>query len=455
METDTLLASPQSASWNFQFQPFTISVIFWLILVVLLLIVSALLSGSETAYFSLNEIDKQKLRKNCKTGPRVLKNLEDPEKLLASIMVANSFIKIVFIIFSTVLFSQIITFQNWPVFWFTAQIILIFILLFLFAGVLPKIFAYNYRITFSCLMSFPLYLLLKIFQPVSGLLFTSATMINHRIHKHGKNLSINELSQALKLSSNQELSEEKEILEGIAKFGNKNVSEIMRPRIDVVSLDIKTSFQGVLKLIVDSGFSRIPVYSGSFDNIKGILYIKDILPHSHKPDSFKWQTLIRPPFYVPETKKINSLLKEFQKNKVHLAVVIDEYGGTSGIVTLEDVLEEIVGDIVDEFDEEEQFYSQISESEFLFDGKTLLGDFFRIVKCDDTIFNKIKGEAETLAGLILEIKGEIPGLKEKMEYKHFVFTVEAVDNRRIKQIKVEFDRNYSEIKSGRHNNQNQ
>jgi len=229
----------------------------------------------------------------------------------------------------------------------------------------------------------------------------------------------------------------------------------MKPRIDVVSLDLKTPFPGVLKLIVDSGFSRIPVFSGSFDNIKGILYIKDILPHSHKVDSFNWQTLIRPPFYVPETKKINSLLQEFQKTKVHLAVVIDEYGGTSGIVTLEDVLEEIVGEIVDEFDEEEHFFSKIAENVFLFDGKTLLGDFFKIVKCDDTVFNKIKGDAETLAGLILEIKGEIPGLNEKMEFKQFIFTVEAVDNRRIKQIKVEINRSFLEIKPGRNNTKNQ
>jgi gliding motility-associated protein GldE len=272
---------------------------------------------------------------------------------------------------------------------------------------------------------------------VNTLLIASTSFVNHRLQKHHKNVSIDEISQALKLTSNQELSEEKEMLEGIVKFGNKNVAEIMNPRVDVVSLDIKTSFSTVLNLIVDSGFSRIPVYVGSFDNIKGILYIKDILPHSHKNDSFNWQTLIRPPFYVPETKKINSLLKEFQKNKVHLAVVIDEYGGTSGIVTLEDVLEEIVGEIVDEFDEEENFFTQISENVFLFDGKTLLGDFFKISKCDDNVFNSIKGEAETLAGLILEIKGEIPEIHEKIEYKQFIFTIEAVDKRRIKQIKIE------------------
>jgi gliding motility-associated protein GldE len=231
--------------------------------------------------------------------------------------------------------------------------------------------------------------------------------------------------------------DEKEILEGIVKFGNKSVAEIMKSRVDVVSLDIKNNFSTVLHVIVDSGFSRIPVYIDSFDDIKGILYIKDILPHSHKGDSFKWQSLIRPPFYVPETKKINSLLEEFQKNKVHLAIVIDEYGGTSGIVTLEDVLEEIVGEIVDEFDEEENYFSKVSENVFLFDGKILLGDFYKITKCEDDVFNEVKGDADTLAGLILEIKGEIPAKKEKVLYKQFVFTIEEVDDRRIIQIRVE------------------
>lgn len=455
METDTLLSSSQLASWNIHFQPFTIGVFFSLVTVVILLFVSALLSGSEAAYYSLNDIDNQKLKKNNKTDARVLRNIENPVKLQATILAANGLFKTAIIIFSARLFSQVITLQNLPVAGFIIQLLIIFILLILISEILPKIFASYFKLALVRFMAFPLSFFGKLFRPISGLLISSTNFVDQRMQKHGKNLSMDEISQALKLTSEQELSEEKEILEGIVKFGNKNVSEIMKPRIDVVSLDIKTSFQGVLQIIVDSGFSRIPVYSGSFDNIKGILYIKDILPHSHKTDSFKWQTLIRPPFYVPETKKINSLLKEFQKNKVHLAVVIDEYGGTSGIVTLEDVLEEIVGEIVDEFDEEEQFFSQISENVFLFDGKTLLGDFFRIVKCDDTVFNKIKGDAETLAGLILEIKGEIPGLSEKTEYKQFIFTVEAVDNRRIKQIKVEINRSYLETKSGRNNNHHQ
>lgn len=441
METDTVLTSAQSGIWSAQFLPVTANIVFSLVVVLLLLIISALVSGSEVAYFSLNATDRQKLKKKNKINNQVLKNLENPEKLLATILVTNNFVNIGVIILTASITNNLITIINAPVIEFMLQVVLISFILLLFGEILPKLYATHFSLGFARFMAIPLQLLERIFRPVNSLLIVSTSFVNHRLQKHRKNVSIDEISQALKLTSEQELSEEKEMLEGIVKFGNKNVAEIMNPRVDVVSLDIKTSFSTVLNLIVDSGFSRIPVYIGSFDNIKGILYIKDILPHSHKNDSFNWQTLIRPPFYVPETKKINSLLKEFQKNKVHLAVVIDEYGGTSGIVTLEDVLEEIVGEIVDEFDEEDNLYTQISENVFLFDGKTLLGDFFKISKYDDNIFNSIKGDAETLAGLILEIKGEIPALHEKIDYKQFNFTIEAVDKRRIKQIKIEIKNN--------------
>jgi gliding motility-associated protein GldE len=245
------------------------------------------------------------------------------------------------------------------------------------------------------------------------------------------------LSQALELTSQTELKEDKEILKGIVKFGNKSVAEIMRSRVDVISADINESFPKIMNLITETGFSRIPVYSDSFDNIKGILYIKDLLPHAHKGANFRWQNIIRPPFYVPETKKIDDLLEEFQKNKVHLAIVVDEYGGTSGIVTLEDVLEEIVGEITDEFDEEEKFYTKLADNKYLFDGKTMLNDFYKVIGTEDTVFDDVKGEADTLAGLILELKGEIPLKNDTITCKNYVFTIEAVDNRRIKQIKVE------------------
>lgn len=445
METDTLLISSQSGIWDFQFQQMNIYTVFSLVAVSILLVISTLISVYEIAFCSVNASEKQKLKKSNKSDFRILQQLENPDKFLATIFVVNSFINICIVVLLADIFKNLISIQNLPVTEFILQFILIILFLLLFDKILPGIFAPRNQLKLLQTMTFPMILLEKLFSPVISLFIISNSFVNRRMQKNSTNFSINEISKALHLTSEQELSEEKEILEGIVKFGNKNVSEIMKPRVDVISLDIKTSFSLVLNLIVDSGFSRIPVYDSSFDNIKGILYIKDILPHSHKGDSFKWQSLVRPPFYVPETKKINSLLKEFQKNKVHLAVVIDEYGGTSGIVTLEDVLEEIVGEIVDEFDEEEHYYSKISANSFLFDGKTLLGDFYKITKCDDTVFNEIKGDADTLAGLILELKGEIPAQNEKTIYKHFTFTIESVNNRRIKQIKVEIDRNNTPV----------
>jgi gliding motility-associated protein GldE len=265
----------------------------------------------------------------------------------------------------------------------------------------------------------------------------STSFVNKRISDYNQNISVDDLSQALELTSPGDLTEDKEILKGIVRFGNKSVVEIMRSRVDVVSVDLKDNYADIMKIINDTGFSRIPVYSETFDNIKGILYIKDLLPHVHKGNSFRWQSIIRPPFYVPETKKIDDLLEDFQKNKVHMAIVVDEYGGTSGIVTLEDVLEEIVGEITDEFDEEEKFFTKIGENKYLFDGKTLLNDFCKVIGVDEDIFEDVEGEADTLAGLILELKGEIPLKNDTILCKNFVFTIEAVDNRRIKQIKVE------------------
>jgi gliding motility-associated protein GldE len=255
--------------------------------------------------------------------------------------------------------------------------------------------------------------------------------------KHKKNISITDISQALELTSEHDISDDKDILEGIVKFGNKKVAEIMKPRVDVVAIDIKTSFEEVVKVVKESGYSRIPVYSETFDQISGILYIKDLLPHLHKGKLFKWQSTIRPPFYVPETKLINSLLEEFRKRKVHLAIVVDEYGGSSGIITMEDILEEIVGEITDESDEDEKSFTKIGDNQYIFDGKTLLVDFYKVTGVEETVFDDVKGEADTLAGLILELKGEFPLLHAKINYRNFAFTIEALNKRRIQQIKVE------------------
>ena len=436
METDPLLAALLPAGWNIEFHPLTIGIVIALVIVLLLLFSSAMISGSEVAYFSLSAAEKQKLKKPGRTNQRVLENLDNPEKLLATILVTNNFVNVGIIILTAYVSNGLISFTDAPILEFTFQVVLITFFLLLFGEIIPKVYATHSALRFSKTMALPLQTLEKMFRPINSILIFSTGFVNKRMQKHRKNISIDEISQALELTSDHELSDEKDILEGIVKFGNKNVSEIMKSRVDVVALDIKTEFDEVINTINDSGYSRIPVYIDSFDNVSGILYIKDILPHYHKTKAFKWQTLIRPPFYVPDTKKISSLLEEFQKSKIHLAIVVDEYGGTSGIVTLEDILEEIVGDITDEFDEEENFFTKINDKTFLFDAKVLLGDFYRITNCDDTIFDDVKGDADTLAGLILELKGEIPKINEEIKCKQFVFTIKEVDNRRIKEIKV-------------------
>ena len=440
METVPLLASGNLSTWHIEFQPFTIGLAISIVIVLLLLLSSALISGSEVAYFSLTAADKQKLKQKGKANERVLKNLENPERLLATILVANNFVNVGIVILTAYITSNTISFVNSQLLEFIFQVVLITFFLLLFGEIIPKVYATHFALRFARFMAFPLLTLERLFRPLNALLIYSTGFVNRRLQKHKKNISMDEISQALELTSDKELSEEKDILEGIVKFGNKSVDEIMKPRVDVISIDIKTGFKEVLEVINESGYSRIPVYIDSFDKINGILYIKDILPHSHKANSFKWQTLIRPPFYVPDTKKISSLLEEFQKRKIHLAIVVDEYGGTSGIVTLEDILEEIVGEISDEFDAEESFFTKEDENTYIFDAKILLGDFYKVVNCDDTIFDEIKGDADTLAGLILEIKGEIPIQHEKISCKPFTFTIKEVDNRRIKQIKVKLNK---------------
>jgi gliding motility-associated protein GldE len=273
----------------------------------------------------------------------------------------------------------------------------------------------------------------KIFRPLSVILIKSTSIVNKRMSKK-QNISMGDLSHALELTAD-EITEEIEILEGIVNFGNINVVEIMKSRVDVVAVDIHTSFGKLQSVIIESGYSRIPVYENTFDNIRGILYVKDLLPHHHKSSTFRWQSIIRPPFYVPETKKINDLLEEFQTQKNHMAIVVDEYGGSSGIITMEDILEEIIGDITDESDEEKVTYTLEDNGTYLFEGKTLLNDFFKITDVNSDFFESIKGDADTLAGLLLEIKGEIPQKKEEFDHGDYRFIVEAVDNRRIKKIR--------------------
>jgi putative hemolysin len=437
LETDPL-PMLSAISWNIQFLPFTAGVAVSLVVILILLICSALVSASEVAYFSLSPAEKQKITgRSTKKNIYTSKNLESPEQLLATILVANNFVNVGVVILSSFTIDSLVDFSSKPVLGFVVQVIIISFIILLIGEIIPKVYATRHALKFARFISLPLHYLIKMLKPFNSLLILSTSFVNKRTHSNSQHISVDQLSQALELTSQLELKEDKEILKGIVKFGNKSVVEIMRSRVDVVSADIKDSYSKIMNMITETGFSRIPVYSDTFDNIKGILYIKDILPHIHKGATFRWQSIIRPPFYVPETKKIDDLLEEFQKNKVHMAIVVDEYGGTSGIVTLEDVLEEIVGEITDEFDEEEKFYTKISENKYLFDGKTLLHDFYKVIGSDEAFFDDVKGEADTLAGLILELKGEIPAKNDIINCKNFVFTIDAVDNRRIKQIKVE------------------
>jgi gliding motility-associated protein GldE len=321
---------------------------------------------------------------------------------------------------------------------FIIQVVLITFLLLLFGEIIPKVYANKYSSKFALSMAIPLQVLSFLFKPVTSVLVSSARFLD-KYFKKKQSFSIDDLSSALEIATDG-LEEEKDILKGIVEFGNTEVSEIMRPRVDVLAIDISTSFSEVLNNIVDAGYSRIPVFDKSFDDIKGILYIKDLLPHIQKKDNFHWQSLIRPPYFIPEKKKINDLLEELQKKKIHMAIVVDEYGGTSGIVTMEDIIEEIVGDISDEFDEDEINFSKINKDNFLFDGKILLNDFYKVVNVDNSVFDDIKGDADTLAGLILEIKGEFPKLYDKIIYKQFTFTIEEIDKRRIVKIKTTINR---------------
>ena len=405
----------------------------------ILLLLSAMLSGAETAYFSLRSDQVKEIEKQTDFRSRlIIRHLKKPRKFLATITVANGFINICFIIAMGILLNWAFDFTKLPTLGFIIQIAIIAFILLLFGEVLPKFYAKNKAKKFVRRSAILIIVFDKIFHPLSLLMLNTTKIIGKKLANIKQNITIDDLSQALNLTTHQ-ITEDENILKGIVKFGNIDAKEIMKSRVDIYAVDIETPFKELLAFIIESGHSRIPVYSETFDNIKGILFIKDLLPHFEKDNSFEWQSLIRPPYFVPENKKINDLLQEFQANKIHMAIVIDEYGGTSGIVTLEDVLEEIVGEITDESDEDEIIYSQIDENTYIFEGKTLLNDFLKIVDIEDDFFDDVKGDADTIAGIILELTGEIPGRNKKIEYKNLTFTIESVDKRRIKQIRVKIN----------------
>jgi gliding motility-associated protein GldE len=416
-----------------------LKIIIGFIILIGLLVGSALMSGSEVAYFSLrpDDIEKFKSDKN-KRSQTVLRLYEKPEKLLSTILVANNTINIAIVLLAAFLSSKMFDISADPVLGFIAEAVVITFLLLFFGEIMPKVYASKNNISVALFMAFQLVILEKIFRPVTSLLILSSSFVKKRTGTHRSNISMDDLSDALELTSD-ELDEDEKILKGIVNFGNINVSAIMCPRIDATAVDIQSGFCKIIPVIISSGFSRIPVYSDSFDNVRGILYAKDVLPYMNNPDNFKWQSLLRPPYFVPETKKIIDLLKEFQIKKIHMAVVIDEYGGTSGIITLEDILEEIVGEITDESDEDQVLYKKLDEKTYVFEGKILLNDFYKILGLEDDPFEDVRGESETLAGLILELTGEIPKKEQTIKFSNFTFMIESADRRKIKEIRVEIN----------------
>lgn len=402
----------------------------------ILLLGSALVSGSEVAFFSLTPTDKQKLNESDDPRDRViLQLLDDPEKLLATILVNNNFINIAIVLLTSFLTNATFDMEQLGQWGLLIELVGITFLILLFGEILPKVYANTNNLAFARLMSRPTLSAIKALKPLT-LILTSTGRVFARRKKSG-GISMDELEHALDLTEDDSTNaDEQKILRGIVRFGSTTVKQIMKPRTDVVAFNVEMAFPDVMSQLLECGFSRIPVYRDSSDVIVGILYIKDLLPHIDAPEDFDWQALLRDPFFVPGSKKIDDLLKEFQEKKIHLAVVVDEFGGTDGIVTLEDVIEEIVGDISDEFDVEELVYSKLDDENFVFEGKTQITDFYKVLELNDEPFEKVKGEADTLAGLLLEISGQFPEKGHVETYGRFSFTVEAVDQRRIKRIKV-------------------
>ncbi len=411
--------------------------IFSIVLAGILLLASGFASGSEIAFFSLspndlNELDEEKSSSDVKI--KMLR--DDSERTLATILITNNLVNVTIIMLCNYFFARTVDFGNayWLEF-IVITVVLTFILL-LFGEIMPKVYCGQHALAVCRTFAGTILMLSKLFRPLSAILLKSRMGVEKMIHNENHVLSVDDLEQALELTDKEELKEEQNMLEGIVRFGDETAKEVMTSRQDVVDLDFRSTFPEVLKCIVENNYSRIPVYQDSIDNIRGILYIKDLLPHLSKPANFRWQSLIRPPYFVPETKKIDDLLRDFQENKVHIAIVVDEFGGTSGIVTLEDILEEIVGEINDEYDEDEKSYVRINGNTFIFEGKTLLSDFYKILKLDDDVFEEVEGDADSLAGLMLELKGDFPKLHEKIEYRNFKFEIVEVDGHRISKIKV-------------------
>ncbi|MEM8999412.1 MAG: gliding motility-associated protein GldE [Bacteroidota bacterium] len=413
------------------------------LLLLSLLFCSALISGAEVALFGLSQTDLNEITEEGTTKGKIIGNLlKRPKKLLATILIANNAINIgIVLLFSSIgntLFAEIEqTLFGVVTVRFIVEVILATFLILMFGEILPKIYANRNRMQFSYFMAFPINVLDSLFAPLSLPMRSATIFLQEKLGRQKSNLSVDHLSQALELTSEGDTTkEEQKILEGIVSFGNTDTKQVMRPRIDIFALNEEMKFVEVIAEIKKNGYSRIPVFSENMDNVLGVLYVKDLLPYIDRR-SYNWMQLIREPYFVPENKKLDDLLLEFQEQKKHLAIVVDEYGGTSGIVTLEDIIEEIVGDISDEFDDEDLIFSKLDEYNYVFDGKTTLKDFYRVVKiADEAIFEEQKGESETIAGFVLEIAGSFPKRGEKVYFDAYEFVVESLDKKRLKQIKI-------------------
>lgn len=414
--------------------------LFGIIGIVVLLFCCAMVAAAEVALFSLSQKDLVELsQKNASKSLVINQLLEKPKKLLATILVANNFLHIAIVILFSFSLDNVFSAITIPVLKFIVEVILVTFLILLFGEVLPKVYANRNNKKFALFITYPVFFLNKLLSPISSPMRAFTVYIHDKLGKQKSNFSVNKLSQALELTMDADTShEEQKILEGIVSFGNTDTKQVMSPRIDIFALEIGESFSEIYPKIVEKGYSRIPVYKDNIDRIEGVLYIKDLIPYINKSE-FDWKTLLREPFFVPENKKLDNLLKDFQSMKSHLAIVVDEYGGTSGLVSLEDVIEEIVGDISDEFDDDEINFTKIDDKNYLFEGKINLKDFYRIIDVDEDLFENSKGEAETLAGFILEIVGNFPRRRQKIQFENCLFTIETVDKKRVKQIKVTID----------------
>ena len=416
--------------------PIDVNVVVAILLVILLLLLSGFASASEIAFFSLSPTDVESLDPDKSSSDKLIELLrDDSERTLATVLITNNLVNVAVIMLCNYIFGSLFTFgAEWLQF-LCVTILLTFLLL-LFGEIIPKVYSRRRPLAFCRKAVKGIMFFRRLFWPIETILLKSGAFAEKVIQKENRQLSVDELEQALELTDKEEIKDEQSMLQGIIRFGDETAKEIMTSRQDIVDLDIRCSYDTVLKCIVENNYSRIPVYQDNQDNIRGVLYIKDLLPHLSKGSNFRWQSLIRPPYFVPETKKIDDLLRDFQENKVHIAIVVDEFGGTSGIVTLEDILEEIVGEINDEYDEEDHNYTKLAPNTYIFEGKTLLNDFTKILNLPDDEFDLVEGDADSLAGLLLEIKGDFPAIHEILKYKNYTFEILAIEERRISKVKV-------------------